>query len=160
MWTLCIGSCEVFSWLYILITVPNGECSSLGWMLLKGLFFTIERILQLSTRHDFFFLRIYQTVDLATLNVPAISLMDLFCFWSLTIVCFSCKVRSFDHMMWVYTATASKCKWAHLSRAHTVRFLIVFCDCCLSHCTNMIPMSNCRISVVLMSDCTTVKTRQ
>ncbi len=45
-----------------------------------------------------------------------------------------------------------------LSRAHTVRFLIVFCDCCLSHCTNMIPMSNCRISVVLMSDCTTVKT--
>ncbi len=49
---------------------------------------------------------------------------------------------------------------SHLSRAHTVRFLIVFCDCCLSHCTNMIPMSNCRISVVLMSDCTTVKTRQ
>ncbi len=49
---------------------------------------------------------------------------------------------------------------AMLSRAHTVRFLIVFCDCCLSHCTNMIPMSNCRISVVLMSDCTTVKTRQ
>ncbi len=48
----------------------------------------------------------------------------------------------------------------YLSRAHTVRFLIVFCDCCLSHCTNMIPMSNCRISVVLMSDCTTVKTRQ
>ncbi len=47
-----------------------------------------------------------------------------------------------------------------LSRSHTVRFLIVFCDCCLSHCTNMIPMSNCRISVVLMSDCTTVKTRQ
>ncbi len=47
-----------------------------------------------------------------------------------------------------------------LGRAHTVRFLIIFCDCCLSHCTNMIPMSNCRISVVLMSDCTTVKTRQ
>ncbi len=44
-----------------------------------------------------------------------------------------------------------------LSPAHTVGFLIVFCDCCLSHCTNMIPMSNCRISVVLMSDCTTVK---
>ncbi len=36
-----------------------------------------------------------------------------------------------------------------LSWAHTVRFLIVFCDCCLLHCTNMIPMSNCRISVVL-----------
>ncbi len=28
----------------------------------------------------FFFLRVYQTVDLATPNVPAISLMDLFCF--------------------------------------------------------------------------------
>ncbi len=41
-----------------------------------------------------------------------------------------------------------------------MRFLIVFCDCCLSHCTNMIPMSNCRNSVVLMSDCATVKTRQ
>ncbi len=27
-----------------------------------------------------FFLRMYQTVDLATANVPAISLMDLFCF--------------------------------------------------------------------------------
>ncbi len=32
------------------------------------------------------FLRMYQTVELATPNVPAISLMDLICFWSLTIV--------------------------------------------------------------------------
>ncbi len=49
----------------------------------------------------FFFLRMYQTVDLATPNVPAISLMDLFWFWSLIIVCFTCMERSFDRMMWV-----------------------------------------------------------
>ncbi len=54
------------------------------------------------------FLRMYQTVDLAP-NAPALSLMDLFCFWSLTIICFSCMERSFDRMMW-FTATASKCK--------------------------------------------------
>ncbi len=51
----------------------------------------------------FFFLRMYQTVDLATPNVPAISLMDLFCFWSLTIVCFTCMERSFDCMIWVHS---------------------------------------------------------
>ncbi len=40
------------------------------------------------------FLTMYQTVDLATLTVPAISLlMDLFCSWSLTIVCFTCMER-------------------------------------------------------------------
>ncbi len=50
-----------------------------------------------------FFLRMYQTVDLANPNVPAISLMDLFCFWSLTIVCFTCMERSFDRMMWVHS---------------------------------------------------------
>ncbi len=48
------------------------------------------------------FLWIYQTVVLATLNVPAISLMDVFCFWSLTLVCFTCMERSFDRMMWVH----------------------------------------------------------
>ncbi len=40
----------------------------------------------------------------------ALSLMDLFCFWSLTIVCFSCMERSFDRMMW-FTETASEYKW-------------------------------------------------
>ncbi len=48
-----------------------------------------------------FFLRMYQTVDLTTPNVPAISLMDLFLFWSLTIVCFTCMESSFDRMIWV-----------------------------------------------------------
>ncbi len=57
----------------------------------------------------FFFLRMYETVDVATPNVPVISVMDLFCFWSLTIVCFTCMESSFDCMMG-FTATASKCK--------------------------------------------------
>ncbi len=32
-----------------------------------------------------------------------LSLMDLFCSWSLTIVCFTCLERSFDCMMWVHS---------------------------------------------------------
>ncbi len=85
----------------------------------ERVFFTMEMILWSSTTvvlcgrpglfmllgspvHSFF-LRMYQTVDLATPNVPAISLMDLFCFWSLTIVCFTCMERSFDRMMWVHS---------------------------------------------------------
>ncbi len=65
----------------------------------ESFFFTTERILQLSTavvlceplglfvaELTSFFPKMYQTVDLATPNVPAISLMDLLCFWSLTIV--------------------------------------------------------------------------
>ncbi len=61
----------------------------------------------------FFFLRMYQTVDLATPNVPAISLMDLFCFWSLTIVHFTCMERSFDCMMWVH-CNSFQMQMAHL----------------------------------------------
>ncbi len=45
----------------------------------------------------------YQTVDLATRNVPAISLMDLFWFLSLTIFCFTCMKRSFNRMMCVHS---------------------------------------------------------
>ncbi len=44
-----------------------------------------------------------QNVDLTAPNVPAISLMDLFCFLSITIVCFTCMESSFDHMMWVHS---------------------------------------------------------
>ncbi len=36
-------------------------------------------------------------------SVPAISLMDLFCFWSLTIVCFTCMEKSFERMMWIHS---------------------------------------------------------
>ncbi len=59
----------------------------------ESFFFTTERILQLSTavvlceplglfvaELTSFFPKMYQTVDLATPNVPAISLMDLLCF--------------------------------------------------------------------------------
>ncbi len=60
-----------------------------------------------------FFLGIYQTVDLATPNVPAISLMDLFCFLSLTIVCFTCMESSFGRMMWVYS-NSFQMQTAHL----------------------------------------------
>ncbi len=45
----------------------------------------------------FFFLRIYQTCWFG------ISLRDLFSFWSLTIVSFTCMERSFDRMMWVHS---------------------------------------------------------
>ncbi len=61
----------------------------------------------------FFFLRMYQTVDLACPNVPAISLMDMFCFWSLTIVCFTCMESSFDCMMWVHS-NSFQMQMAHL----------------------------------------------
>ncbi len=44
-----------------------------------------------------------------------------------------------------------------LSRVHTVRFLIVLYDCCLSDCMNMMIMSGYHLP--LMSDCMTVKTR-
>ncbi len=60
-----------------------------------------------------FFLRMYQTVDLATPNVLAISLMDLFCFWSLTIVCFTCMESSFDCMMRIQS-NSFQMQMAHL----------------------------------------------
>ncbi len=51
----------------------------------------------------FFLKRMYQTVDLATPNVPAISLVDFFRFWSLIIVCLTCMESSFDSMLWVHS---------------------------------------------------------
>ncbi len=61
----------------------------------------------------FFFLRMYQTVDLTTMNVPAISLMGSFCFWSPTIVCFTCMERSFNGMMCVHS-NSFQMQLAHL----------------------------------------------
>ncbi len=100
------------------------------WLdVVKGFFFTKERILQSSTtvvlcgRSGLFmmlsspvhsvFLRMYQTVDLATPNVPAISLVDWFRLWSLTIVYFTCMERSFDRMMWVHS-NSFQMQTAHL----------------------------------------------
>ncbi len=57
--------------------------------------------------------RIYQTVDLATTNVLTVSLMDLFWFWSLKIVCFPCMESSSDRMMWVQSNSFQK-QMAHL----------------------------------------------
>ncbi len=57
--------------------------------------------------------RIYQTVDLATTNVPTVSLMDLFWFWSLKIVCFPCMESSSDRMMWVQS-NSFQIQMAHL----------------------------------------------
>ncbi len=59
-----------------------------------------------------FFLRMYQTVDLATPNVPAISLMNLE-IAEIAIVCFCCIERSVDHMMWVHR-NSFQMKMAHL----------------------------------------------
>ncbi len=59
-----------------------------------------------------FFLRMYQTVDLATPNVPAISLMNLE-IAEIAIVCFCCIERSVDHMMWV-NRNSFQMKMAHL----------------------------------------------
>ncbi len=62
--------------------VTPGECFSLGWMLWKGfsLPWTSRSFYVAELTRAFFFLRMYQTVDLATPNVPAISLMDCFVF--------------------------------------------------------------------------------
>ncbi len=70
-------------------------------------------LLSSPVRSFFFFFRMYQTVDLATPNVPAFSLMDLFWFWCLTIVCFTCMERSFDHMMLVHS-NSFQMQMAHL----------------------------------------------
>ncbi len=44
--------------------------------------------------------------------------MYLFCFGSLTIVCFTCMQSSFDHMMWVQS-NSFQIQMAHLSLFHT-----------------------------------------
>jgi len=78
----------------------------------KGVFFTRERILRLSTTVVFrgllgllvllsspvhsFFLRMFQTVDLVTPKVFAISLMGLFRFISLMMACFTDSDSSLD----------------------------------------------------------------
>ena len=79
---------------------------------MKGVFFTRERILPSFTTVVFrghpgllvllsspvcsFFLRMFQTVDLATPNVFAISLMGLFCFFSLMMAYFTDSDSSLD----------------------------------------------------------------
>ncbi len=85
--------------------------------IVKGVFFTRERILRSSTTVVFrglpgllvslsspvrsFFLRMFQTVVLATPNVFAISLMGLFCFFSLMMACFTDSDSSLDLILTV-----------------------------------------------------------
>ena len=106
-WTLCIHSDEVFSWLLTLthIHLPPGECSWSGQLLWRGfslpgklffchppqLFSMVFRVFWccLSSPVRSFFLRTFQTVDLATPNVSAISLIGLFWFFSLMMACFT-----------------------------------------------------------------------
>ncbi len=123
---LVVSPLYLLLWSLLLIVDFDSDTPTSWWVffswldVVKGFFFTMERILRSSTtvvlRHIqaflccwahqcilFFFFSMYQTVDLATPNVPAIFLMDLFCFWSLTIVCFTCMESSFDCIMWVHS---------------------------------------------------------
>ena len=113
-WTLCIHSGEVFSWLLTLthIHLPPGECSWSGQLLWRGFsspgkeFFCHPPqlfvcglpglLVLLSSTVRSFFLRMFQTVDLAKPNVFAISLIGLFWFFSLMMACFTDSDSSLD----------------------------------------------------------------
>ncbi len=84
-----------------------------------------------------FFLRMFQTVVLATPNVFAISLMGLFCFFSLMMACFTDSDSSLDliltvdsnrfqmqiaHLKWTLDLLSAHCNWDNegiLSGIHT-----------------------------------------
>ncbi len=118
-WTLCIHSGEVFSWLLTLtqIHLPPGECSWSGQLLWRvfsspgkeffghppQLFSVVFRVFWCCWAHRCvsFFLRMFQTVVLATPNVFAISLMGLFCFFSLMMACFTDSDSSLDLILTV-----------------------------------------------------------
>ncbi len=116
----------------------------------KGVFFTRERILRSSTTVVFrglpgllvllsspvrsFFLRMFQTVVLATPNVFAISLMGLFCFFSLMMACFTDSDSSLDliltvdsnrfqmqiaHLKWTLDLLSAHCNWDNEGITHT-----------------------------------------
>ncbi len=121
-------------WWSLLLIVDFDSDMSTSWRVcfswldvVKRFFFTTERsttlhncgppwisspfyVAELSSA--FFFLRMYQTVDLAAPHVLTISLME-FCFWCPTIVCFSCMKRFFDCMMWVQS-NSFQIQMAHL----------------------------------------------
>ncbi len=52
----------------------------------------------------------YTKLLICPLLIYLLSLMDLFCFWSLTIVCFTCTESSFDCTTWV-NSNCFQCKW-------------------------------------------------
>ncbi len=151
-WTLCIHSGEVFSWLLTLthIHLPPGECSWSGQLLWRVFSSPGKRILRSSTTVVFrglpgllvllsspvrsFFLRMFQTVVLATPNVFAISLMGLFCFFNLMMACFTDSDSSLDliltvdsnrfqmqiaHLKWTLDLLSAHCNWDNEGITHT-----------------------------------------
>ncbi len=105
----------LLSWSLLLIVDFDGDMPNFWrvfffWLhVVKGFFFTMERILRSSTNVDFlghpglFMLLSSPVHSFFSWNVPnywfdvpAFSPMYLFCFWSLTIVCFTCMDCSFD----------------------------------------------------------------
>ncbi len=81
-----------------------------------------------------FFLRMFQTVVLATPNVFAISLMGLFSFFSLMMACFTDRDRSLDliltvdsnrfqmqiaHLKWTLDLLSAHCNWDSEGITHT-----------------------------------------
>ncbi len=81
-----------------------------------------------------FFLRMFQTVVLATPNVFAISLMGLFCFFSLMMACFTDSDSSLDliltvdsnrfqmqiaHLKWTLDLLSAHCNWDNEGITHT-----------------------------------------
>ncbi len=112
----------LLSWSLLLIVDFDSDISTswrvfFYWLdVVKGFFFTIGEDSPINhhycppwTSRPFYVAELTSAFfffsECTTLNVPAISLMDLFCFWSLTIVCFTCMERSFDCMMWVHVCT-------------------------------------------------------
>ncbi len=118
--------------LYSLLIVDFDTHTPTSWSVfliwptvVKGVFFTRERILRSSTTVVFrglpgllvllsslvrsFFLRMFQTVVLTTPNVFAISLMGLFCFFSLMMACFTDSDSSLDLILTV-DSNRFKCK--------------------------------------------------
>ncbi len=109
----------------------------------KGVFFTRERILRSSTTVVFrglpgllvllsspvrsFLLRMFQTVVLATPNVFAISLKGLFCFFSLMMACFTDSDSSLDLILTV-DSNRFQMQIAHLKWNLTFYLLIVNWD--------------------------------
>ncbi len=140
-WTLCIHSGEVFSWLLTLthIHLPPGECSWSGQLLWRvfsspgkeffghppQLFSVVFRVFWCCWAHGaFLLLRMFQTVVLATPNVFAISLMGLFCFFSLMMACFTDSDSSLDLILTV-DSNRFQMQIAHLKWTLTFYLLIV-----------------------------------
>ncbi len=150
-WTLCIHSGEVFSWLltWTHIHLPPGECSWSGQLLWRvfsspgkeffghppQLFSVVFRVFWCYSPLRSFFLRMFQTVVLATPNVFAISLWWVcFVFSALMMACFTDSDSSLDliltvdsnrfrmqiaHLKWTLDLLSAHCNWDSEGITHT-----------------------------------------